>query len=555
NQHVTYTHGIGVVAAAADSVTVPGGEPDYLEKDVPPTGTLPPFEPRIYFGESSPDYSIVGGSTDSEIDYLSDAAGVDPKKTTYAGSGGVPLGGAINRLAYAIKLGDTNILLSSSVNGDSKILYDREPRKRVQAAAPWLQLDGDPYPAVVDGRVLWIVDGYTTSDGYPYSAKKRLGDVTADALSGKAAISREANDQVNYIRNSVKATVDAYDGTVRLYEWDQTDPVLKVWEHAYPNTVSPKSDMSTDLLAHVRYPEDLFKVQRDVLATYHVTNPGTFYANQNNWEVPREPGTSTSTDGIVAPDQPPFYLMLQMPGQDHPTFSLTTALVPKSRTNLAAFVSVSSDPGDYGKIRMIELPANTTISGPQQVRSTMDAAQQVSSGLLGLRTGNSQVVYGNLLTLPVSSGLLYVQPYYTQATAGSSFPILSKVGVLFGDQVGFGNTLAAALQSATTVTVPPGTGGTTTPPSTTPTPTDTASPSPSPSTPSPSSSTTGPPITETLPQAVANLNAALADADKALRDGDFAAYGLAQKRVHAEAAAVTRLTASLSPSPTGSSSG
>jgi uncharacterized membrane protein (UPF0182 family) len=467
----------------------------------------------------------------------------------------VPLGGAINRLAYAIKLGDTNILLSSSVNGDSKILYDREPRKRVQAAAPWLQLDGDPYPAVVDGRVLWIVDGYTTSDGYPYSAKKLLGDVTADALSGKAAISREANSQVNYIRNSVKATVDAYDGTVRLYEWDQTDPVLKVWEHAYPNTVSPKSDMSTDLLAHVRYPEDLFKVQRDVLATYHVTNPGTFYANQNNWEVPREPGTSTSTDGIVAPDQPPFYLMLQMPGQDHPTFSLTTALVPKSRTNLAAFVSVSSDPGDYGKIRMIELPANTTISGPQQVRSTMDAAQQVSSGLLGLRTGNSQVVYGNLLTLPVSSGLLYVQPYYTQATAGSSFPILSKVGVLFGDQVGFGNTLAAALQSATTVTVPPGTGGTTTPPSTTPTPTDTASPSPSPSTPSPSSSTTGPPITETLPQAVANLNAALADADKALRDGDFAAYGLAQKRVHAEAAAVTRLTASLSPSPTASSSG
>ncbi|MDQ1682276.1 MAG: uncharacterized protein QOH99_817, partial [Frankiaceae bacterium] len=265
NQHVTYTHGIGVVAAAADSVTVPGGEPDYLEKDVPPTGTLPPFEPRIYFGESSPSYSIVGGSTDSEIDYLSDAAGVDPKKTTYAGSGGVPLGGAINRLAYAIKLGDTNILLSSSVNGDSKILYDREPRKRVQAAAPWLQLDGDPYPAVVDGRVLWIVDGYTTSDGYPYSAKKRLGDVTADALSGKAAISREANDQVNYIRNSVKATVDAYDGTVKLYEWDQSDPVLKVWEHAYPNTVSPKSEMSTDLLAHVRYPEDLFKVQRDVL--------------------------------------------------------------------------------------------------------------------------------------------------------------------------------------------------------------------------------------------------------------------------------------------------
>ncbi|MDQ1703295.1 MAG: uncharacterized protein QOF57_2547, partial [Frankiaceae bacterium] len=195
NQHVTYTHGIGVVAAAADTVTNPGGEPAYLEKDVPPTGVLPTFQPRIYFGESSPDYSIVGGSTDAEIDYLSDAAGVDPKKTTYSGSGGVPLGGPINRFAYAVRFGDTNLLLSNAVNSNSKILYDRQPRQRVQAAAPWLQLDGDPYPAVVDGRVLWIVDGYTTSDGYPYSAKKQLGDVTVDANTGSNAISRETNQQ------------------------------------------------------------------------------------------------------------------------------------------------------------------------------------------------------------------------------------------------------------------------------------------------------------------------------------------------------------------------
>ncbi|MDQ1726929.1 MAG: uncharacterized protein QOK14_974, partial [Frankiaceae bacterium] len=553
NQHVTYTHGIGVVAAAADTVTNPGGEPAYLEKDVPPTGVLPTFQPRIYFGESSPDYSIVGGSTDAEIDYLSDAAGVDPKKTTYSGSGGVPLGGPINRFAYAVRFGDTNLLLSNAVNSNSKILYDRQPRQRVQAAAPWLQLDGDPYPAVVDGRVLWIVDGYTTSDGYPYSAKKQLGDVTVDANTGSNAISRETNQQVNYIRNSVKATVDAYDGTVKLYEWDQADPVLKVWEHAFPGTVSPKTDMTPDLLAHVRYPEDFFKVQRDVLSRYHVTNPATFYANQNNWNVPSEPGAPANVDG-VKPDQPPYYLMLQMPGQNHPTFSLTTALVPEQRTNLAAFVSVSSDPGDYGKIRMIELPPNTTISGPEQVRSTMDAAQQVSNGLLGLKTGNSQVVYGNLLTVPVSSGLLYVQPYYTRATSGSSFPILSKVGVLFGDQVGFGNTLAAALQSATTVT--------TTPPGTTPPP-STGSPSPSPSSssasPSPSTTAPSPPVTnETLQQAVAALKQAQADADAALAARpvpDWAAYGEAETRIHTQIDAITRLTSTSAASPGASPSG
>ncbi len=554
NEHVTYTHGIGVVAAAADTVTNPGGEPDYLEKDVPPTGQFPDFQPRIYFGESSPTYSIVGGSSDAEIDYLSDAAGVDPKKTTYAGTGGVPLGGPINRFAYAVRMGDTNLLLSNAVNSNSKILYDREPRKRVQAAAPWLQLDGDPYPAVVDGRVLWVVDGYTTSDGYPYSAQKQLGDVTADANTGSQAISRETNEQVNYIRNSVKATVDAYDGTVKLYEWDSSDPVLKVWEHAFPGTVSPKTDMSPGLLAHVRYPEDLFKVQRDVLSRYHVTNPATFYANQNNWNVPKEPG-SAGTVEQAKPDQPPYYLMLQMPGQDKPTFSLTTALVPQGRTNLAAFVSVNSDPADYGKIRMIELPPNTTISGPEQVRSTMDAAPQVSNGLLGLKTGNSQVRYGNLLTVPVASGLLYVQPYYTQATGGSSFPVLSRVGVLFGDQVGFGNTLSDALRSATTVaTTAPGT-------TTGPSGSGSASPSPSPSA-TTSAPTTGtgptPPVgSETLQQAVTALKQAQADADTALGAKpvpDWAAYGEAEKRIHAQIDAITRLTATSAASPSGSAS-
>ena len=551
NQHIAYTHGIGVVAAAADTVTQPGGEPAYLEKDVPPTGTLPPFQPRIYIGETSPDYSIVGGSGNSEIDYLSDAAGADPNKITYAGAGGVPMGSPINRLAYALRLGDTNLLLSGQINADSKILYDRKPRDRVQAAAPWLQLDGDPYPAVVNGRVLWIVDGYTTSDGYPYSAKKQLGDVTVDANTGSNAISRETNEQVNYIRNSVKATVDAYDGTVKLYEWDETDPVLKVWEHAYPGTVTPKAELlkNPELVAHLRYPEDLFKVQRDVLARYHVTNPGTFYAKQNNWQVPTEPGAPAPVDGGPKPDQPPFFLMLQMPGQDRPTFSLTSALVPEGRSNLAAFVSASSDPGDYGKIRMIELPPNTTIAGPEQVRSTMDAAQQVSNGLLALKAGNSRVDYGNLLTVPVPSGLLYVQPYYTRATGASSFPILSKVGVLFGDQVGFGNTLAAALQNATaTQTVTPGT----TPPQTTGTPSGTtaqSTPPPPPTSTSPAPGVSPLPIPATLQDAVAALDKAVRDVDAATAAGDIPGYLAAEAHVRQARDALTKLVAALPATP------
>ncbi|MCU1675915.1 MAG: hypothetical protein JWM93_673 [Frankiales bacterium] len=561
NQHITYTHGIGVVAAPADSVKE--GAPDYLEQDVPPVGKLPAFEPRIYFGENSPEYSIVGGSDNSEIDYLAQDNEDAPVKTSYKGSGGVPLSGPVNRLAYALRMGDANIVISGAITGTSKILYDRQPRDRVKAAAPWLQLDGDPYPAVVDNHVIWIVDGYTTSNGYPYSSRETLGSVTTDANTGKNAISSESNEQVNYIRNSVKATVDAYDGTVTLYEWDEKDPVLKVWERAFPNSVKPKTQMSPDLLSHVRYPEDLFKVQRDVLATYHVTDPGTFYAKQNNWKVPSEPGSGGQGGGVAAVHQPPYYLMLQMPGQDKPTFSLTTALVPEKRTNLAAFLSVNSDAGpDYGTIRMIELPSGTAIPGPEQVRSAMDPV--VAPELLGLRQGTSTVVYGNLLTVPVPGGLLYVQPYYAKGTSDGAFPLLRKVGVMFGNRVGIGDTLKDALAKATPVSgavtpggEPSGTPSSSPSSSTSPTGTAsaTASPSGSPSTsPSPSTTATGAP--KTLQEAVDQLKKAVADSDAASTAGDIPGYLEAQARIRRLAAAMSQLVAATtSASPAASASG
>ena len=242
NDHTVYTHGYGVVAANGNQRAADGA-PVFSEKDLPPTGELGDYEPRIYFGESSPDYSIVGGPKGGpavELDTPEGKNGGDPTLNTYVGKGGVPVGSFGNRLLYATKFRDANLLLSSRVNSDSKILYDRNPRERVEKAAPWLTPDGDPYPAVVDGQVVWIVDGYTTSANYPYSEKVALDDSTRDTTTGRGTIAQQPSEQINYIRNSVKAVVNAYDGSVQLYAWDDKDPLLKTWMKAFPGTVKPK---------------------------------------------------------------------------------------------------------------------------------------------------------------------------------------------------------------------------------------------------------------------------------------------------------------------------
>ena len=241
-----------------------------------------------------------------------------------------------------MKFQEGNILLSNFVNADSKILYEREPRERIEKVAPWLTLDGDPYPAVVEGRIVYIVDGYTTSNDYPYAARRTLEETTVDsvtATSRTGTVVAQAPDEVNYIRNSVKATVDAYDGTVTLYEWDQSDPVLKAWRKAFPDTVQDREEISDELLQHLRYPEDLFKVQRELLSRYHVTDPQAYYGGQDFWKVPADP-TLPSGDQ----DQPPYYLTLQMPDQEQPAFSLTSTSTPAARPQLSAFMAVNADP-------------------------------------------------------------------------------------------------------------------------------------------------------------------------------------------------------------------
>ena len=442
NDHLKYTHGYGIVAAKGNS-SGGNGEPDYLEAGLPSGGELGTFEQRVYFGEGLPDYSIVGGpagSTPAEFDYP-DRSATQEHNTTYTGKGGVPIGSFFNKLLYATKFQEPKILLSNGVNADSRIMDDRDPKQRVQAVAPWLTIDGSTYPVVADGRLLWVVDGYTTTAAYPYSTTTQLSDVTQDSQSSSARDPLNAGT-VNYIRNSVKATVDAYDGTVTLYAWDDSDPILKAWERAFPGTVQPKSAISPDLMAHLRYPSDMFKAQRDILSRYHVTTAAEFFTGSSFWSVPDDP----TKVGETSP-QPPYYLTLQMPGQSAPSFSLTSTLVPAKRSNLAAFVAVDSDPGpDYGKIRVLELPADTAIPGPGQVQNNFRADNDVSQKMNSLKIGgNTTVVEGNLLTLPVGGGLLYVEPIYAQATSGTSYPVLQQLLVSFGGDITIAPTLQEAL--------------------------------------------------------------------------------------------------------------
>lgn len=513
NDHLVYTHGFGFVAAYANARDV-DGKPSFAVGDLPPTKGLGDFEPRIYFGENVPDYSIIGGvKTDSpvEFDYPDDASANGQKNYTYKGTGGVPVGSLINKLVFALKYQEQKLLLSSLINKDSKILFERNPRERVAKVAPWLTLDGDPYPAIIGGKVLWIIDGYTTSAGYPYAKQISLSSATNDALTANSsAVTAQRNQSVNYIRNSVKATVDAYDGTVTLYQWDEKDPVLATWSKAFPGTVTPKSKISKDLMSHIRYPEDMFRVQREILSSYHVQTAAAFYGGQDFWRVPRDP----STFGANAGAQPPYYLTLQMPGDKKPEFALTTPFVPRGgRENLSAFAVVNSDAGpNYGKIKVLQLPRSTNIAGPSQVASNFEAKPEVANSLSLLRRGGSDVVLGNLLTLPVGGGLLYVQPVYVRATANSAaYPLLQKVLVSFGDQIGYGDTLKSALDQ-----VFGGNSGTTSA--------------------SGGTTTTGT-TNNSLASALASAKQALADGQAALANGDFAAYGLAQDRLKSAIAA------------------
>ncbi|ALO10929.1 UPF0182 protein [Streptomyces venezuelae] len=508
NDHFTYTHGYGAIMAKGTQ-TDANGSPVFTESGLPTTGDVGEYQQRIYYGEKTDQYSIVGGPQ-KELDYEENGE----KTTSYKEKSGVSLSGAFNRAAYAVAFSEPQILYSGAIGEGSRILYNRTPKERVEAVAPWLTIDGDAYPAVVNGRIQWIVDAYTTTNGYPYASRTTLGDTTADSLTvgnqQRAVVAQQ--NQVNYIRNSVKATVDAYDGTVNLYQWDTQDPVLKTWMKAFPDTVKAKSEIDGDLMEHLRYPQDMFKVQRELLTRYHVTDPAQFYSGSDAWQVPDDP---TNKDGNAVP---PYYLSMKMPGDTAQRFSLTTTFTPNGRPNLGGFMAVDADATskEYGRLRLLRVTED--VPGPAQVQSKLNGLPDVAQFVRDMKGADSDIQYGNLLTVPLDGGFLYVEPVYAQGR-NALYPLLKKVAVSYvdadqpdgdttKDTTVFEDNLTDALnavfgvEAPTKPTTPPKDG--TTPPA--PTTNDAA-----------------------LKAAIADAQKAYDAGEAALQKGDWTAYGKAQE--------------------------
>ena len=468
NRHTVYTHGNGFVAAQANKVdevardagSARGGFPIFTVSDLQTQAGeaegegetqdaeeslgIKVDQPRIYYGPviagsaDGMDYAITGQTGDNPVEYDTDSS-----TYTYDGKGGVGIGNIFDRTMYAAKYRELNFLLSDRVGSESKLLYDRDPRERVEKVAPWLTTDSATYPAVVDGRLKWIVDGYTTLESLPYSQRASLSDATQDTLNPDGTTQRLVNDKVGYIRNSVKATVDAYDGTVDLYEFDKNDPVLKAWEGVFPDVVKPEAEISDELRQHFRYPEDMFKVQRDLLARYHVDDPNVFFNNDAFWSVPNDPTAEESRQL----NQPPYYVMAADPKTGKPTFQLTTSYRGLNREFLSAHMAVSSDPENYGDITVRVLPTNTQTQGPKQAQDAMMSSDQVARDRT-LWEGTNDLHNGNLLALPVGGGeILYLEPIYSQRKdQASAFPKLLRVLVSYKGRVGYAPTIGDALE-------------------------------------------------------------------------------------------------------------
>jgi hypothetical protein len=464
NQHLVYTHGYGVVAAPTDKVDPTTQSPVYLDGGMPPSQEIPVTRPQVYFGPAfgSSSYAIVGqpaGSDEKlEFDHPGSKGSSKSAYTTYQGKGGIPLDSTLRRFLFAVQDSDPNILFSSELNSASQLLTLRDPRARVAKVAPWLTLDGDVYPAVVNGAIEWVVDGYTTSANYPDSQLINLRSASKTTLTTNGASIAQPSTKVNYMQNSVKAVVDAYTGKVTLYEWNQAqhpDPLLKTWEAVYPGLVQPQASIPPALLSELRYPTDLFNVQRTLLAKYHVTEPSSFYSGNSFWKVPTDPTVasainSTSAKGTSTAPLPSRYSSMSADGLGAQRYSLSSPMVTLNGQQLAAFVSVDAKPGpDYGKFTVLEYPSSSGGESPAQVQNDIESDTSITEALTLQRGGNSKVVLGDLEAIPVAGRMLYVEPVYTQSSGSGSFPVLRHVIALYANgNPSFDLTLGAAVRDA-----------------------------------------------------------------------------------------------------------
>ena len=416
NLHLAYTHGYGAVVSPVNRVSSEG-LPDFFVKDIPPVESKTEFKitrPEIYFGEAKAPYIFVNAA-DKEFDY---PAGDQNQFTRYQGSAGVPLGSLMRRSILAYTFGDFKILISPSLSSDTKLVWRRNVLDRVKTIAPFIRWESDPYLVIHQGRLVWMIDGYTTSGSYPCS--QPVGDI-------------------NYIRNSVKAVVDAYNGTVDFYQMDKQDPIARTLQAIYPGFFKDFSSMPKDLQAHVRYPEGLFKIQTQVYSTYHMKDPQVFYNREDVWEIPIK--QTVREQGVMEP----FYLNMRLPGQNNDSFILLLPFTPSGKGNMIAWMSAQCNLSDYGQLMVYDFPKQRQVFGPAQVESRIDQNTEISQQLSLWDQAGSSVIRGSLIVIPIETSLLYIEPIYLQGTSGQ-LPELKRVIVGYNNNVVMRETLDEALR-------------------------------------------------------------------------------------------------------------
>jgi uncharacterized membrane protein (UPF0182 family) len=486
NERLTYTHGYGLVVSPVNRVT-PEGLPEFFVKDIPPRSSdgFPKIaRPEIYYGETANEYVLVR-TRSQELDY---PAGDQNVYSTYRGTGGIPVGSLARRLVFAARFGEPKIVLSDDLTAESRIMIYRTVNQRIQQVTPFFRFDRDPYIVVSDeGRLVWMLDGYTSTDRYPYSEPIRgLG---------------------NYIRNSVKVTVDAYDGTIHYYIADASDPIVRVYARAFPGLLKPIDQMPADLRRHIRYPEDLFAIQARMYATYHMEDPQVFYNKEDLWAIPRR-----SIDGRDR-EMEPYFTIMRLPGEQKEEFILLTLFNPARRDNMIAWLAARSDPGSYGRLIVYNFPKQKLVYGPRQIDARIDQDPVISQQLALWNQRGSTVIRGSLLAIPVDRSLIYVQPLYLAASEQGALPELRRVIVAYGNQIAMEPTLEQSLARIF--------GGRAVPAAVTPAPAAPGRPLP------------GRPAAPPADDGSATQRAwdAWTRSQDALRRGDWAAYGAEQKRL------------------------
>ena len=454
-EHLQYTHGYGAVLSAANAVDE-DGLPQFIVQDLPPRGSVDIDEPRVYFGEALPGYAIAN-TKQAEIDYQT-VEGEDVTSNYASKTGGVQLSSTMRRFAFFLRFSDVNLLISEQVTPQSRVIFNRDIAARVRAAAPFLKFDSDPYAVISDGRIIWLYDGYTTTSRYPYAQPANV-----EGLRSGSGLS----SSFNYVRNSVKVAIDAYDGTMTFYLWDENDPIAQVYDKAFPSLFTPGSQMPDELREHVRYPEDLFRVQANAYGRYHVTRADSFFQGNDAWDVAQDPGTgrisntiettptsggNTAITGAPVRTQStriePTYLLLKLPGSEKPSFVILQPFVPSSRNdeqiNLTAFLVGESDGENYGRLQSYVLPRGEQIDGPLVVNSAIQAEPDISEELRAFERSGSRAIFGQVQLIPLENSILYVRPLYITAEQTQLFE-MRRVIVVYGGRAVMKPTLREAL--------------------------------------------------------------------------------------------------------------